>query len=643
VRHGTASAAGEARRVWAVCAFLFVAVVVVFGQTLAHPLLVYDDSVFVTDNPRVTAGLTFEGLRWAIADGPFGEWYPLAMLSHMLDCQLFGLNAWGHHLTNVLLHAGTSIGLFLVWRRFTGAHWQSALVATLFAVHPQHVESVAWVAERRDVLSGLFFVLTLAAYFSYAGHGRTPARFALVVTLFALGLLAKPMLITVPPLLLLLDYWPLRRFGMAELAAASDHSARSSLRRLLVEKLPLVLLAVVVALVTLRTHAAGHLPLSWPVRLGNAAVSAVAYIGQAFYPAHLAAFYPIPPGGPPRWQVAVALAILAALTTAAIVGRRRFPEWFVGWFWYLGMLTPVLGIVDAAPHARADRYAYLPSIGLYIIVARSAARLAAAAPRYRTTIAACAVASVVVLAICAAGQTALWRDDLTLWQHAVDVTRDNGKAEFGLAHALARQGRFDEAIAHYRLAEEHPVDSAPFSNLGVLYAQQGRFDQAISEYRRALTVEEPVYATHLNLALALLAERQFDEAAAHFGRAIELHPRAVEAHCGLGHLLLRSQRLAEARAEFAATVALQPDSAPGHDGLADVLLNAGDVEAAIHSAETALAADPRFVRAHVTLARALTAAGHSAEATAHYRQALALDPTNPIARRNLDALSATRR
>ena len=353
--------------VWGVCGLLLLAIGLIYGQTLGFEFLNYDDQGFVFANPHVTRGLTLDGIWWALTEGPFGEWYPLDPLSHMLDCQLFGLGAWGHHLTSVLLHAATSVALFLVWRRMTGELWPSAFVAAIFAVHPQHVESVAWISERRDVLSGLFFMLTLAAYLGYVRHGRPLARYPLVVVLFALGLMAKPMLVTLPALFLLLDFWPLARAGSAtDVPDWHPPTERPGTRRLILEKLPLVLLAAGDCLVTLRTHGAGGPWLPWSVRIGNAAVSCVTYVVHLFFPANLVAFYPYPVGGLPTWKVAGAIAILALVSTASVVYRRRFPYCFVGWFWYLGMLSPVLGLVSISDHAMADRYMYLPGIGLYV-------------------------------------------------------------------------------------------------------------------------------------------------------------------------------------------------------------------------------------------------------------------------------------
>ncbi len=357
---------------------------IVYAQTLRFGFSDYDDPTFVRECPHVVAGLTGKDIYWAFTNGPLGEWYPLAMMSHMLDCQLFGLNASWHHLTNVLLHAATTVGLFLVLWRMTSELWPSGLAATLFAVHPQHVESVAWIAERRDVLSGLFFVLTLGAYCRYVRGGRTVGQYLLVALTLALGLMSKAMLVTVPPLLLLLDYWPLGRYGQAaDLPPPAAGVPRQGFWHLAIEKLPLLAIALADCAATLATHFEPEksVLLSWPARISNALVSLVTYLFQFFEPANLAPFYPLPNAGYPAWKVAGAGALLASVTAALWLGRHRFPYGLVGWFWFLGMMMPVLGLIHVSDHAMADRYMYLPGIGLAIAVSWGAARLIALARR----------------------------------------------------------------------------------------------------------------------------------------------------------------------------------------------------------------------------------------------------------------------
>ena len=358
----------------AVCGFLLLAVALVFGQTVRHDFVNYDDNAYVYENPQVAGGLTAHGIAWAFTSFHVSNWHPLTWLSHMLDCQFYGLHAGGHHLTNVLLHAATAILLFLVLRRMTGDLWPSAFVAAVFAIHPLRAESVAWVAERKDVLSGLFFMLTLGAYAGYARRPFSLGRYLTVVLLFALGLMAKPMLVTLPFVLLLLDYWPLGRIG------PHRRTGISSFRRVVVEKIPLLALTAASCVATVIAQGTAVIAIDvipLPSRIANALVSYVAYMGQLFYPAGLAVLYPHPEGGLPIWKVAASSLVLAGISAAALVWRRRFPYLFVGWFWYVGMLVPVIGLVQVGLHAMADRYTYLPQIGLCIAVTWGVAQLAA--------------------------------------------------------------------------------------------------------------------------------------------------------------------------------------------------------------------------------------------------------------------------
>ena len=357
-------ASGAASQAWrpyiqfAVCGFLILAVFAVFYQTARHDF-VYDDEDYILHNRHVTGGLTSEGIAWAITAYHASNWHPLTWLSHMLDCQLYDLKPRGHHLTNVLLHAATAMLLFLALRRMTGVLWPSAWVAAVFAIHPLRVESVAWVAERKDVLSGLFFMLTLWFYARYAEHPKSWGRYLLVVASFATGLTAKPMLVTLPFVLLLLDYWPLGRFGRVSGGVVA-------------EKIPLFALAVASCLVTIAAqqnaiNSFEHLPLSR--RLANAAVAYVAYIGKMFYPADLAVLYPLPEGPPPVWEVVVAATVLLSITMAVFAVRRKYPYLLFGWLWFLGTLVPVIGLMQVGIQAMADRYTYLTQIGLYIALA----------------------------------------------------------------------------------------------------------------------------------------------------------------------------------------------------------------------------------------------------------------------------------
>ncbi|HTU24217.1 MAG TPA: tetratricopeptide repeat protein [Pirellulales bacterium] len=629
----------EARYAWGVCGFLLLAAGLIYAQTLGHGLLMYDDADFVYDNPHVAAGLTGDGLRWAFTSGPAGEWYPLAMLSHMLDCQLFGVQPWGHHLTSALLHAATSIALFLVWWRLTGELWPSAFVATVFAVHPQHVESVAWVAERKDVLSGFFFVLTLGAYGAYVRHGRTLGRYLLVVALFVLGLLSKPMLVTVPALLLLLDFWPLARWGaVADAPRSVGGVNRPGGAWLLLEKVPLCALAAADCLMTLRTHAGGAAPLRWPLRIGNAAVSCVIYVVQFFCPVDLAAFYPLPQGGQPAWKVVCAATALLLVSAAAIVWRRRYPYGFVGWFWYLGTLCPVLGVVSIGSLAMADRYMYLPSIGLSVALVWGAARFAGDLPVRRWILGGCAGFATVILMVLAARQTTFWRNDEIMWRHALECTTDNGKAEGGLAEALRRQEKFDEAIPHFQRAIKLTTDYVPFSNFGSLLLTQNKTREAMAMFRRAIEIKPDAVQPHVNLGLALGAQKRFSEAREQFDRALEIDAGRFDVHRGLAYVLTRQGKSAEAIAELERAIAIDPHHAQARYDLAILQVKQGQLEAATRQFEAALAIDPNYGAARLNLARTLAGRHEIGPAMKQYHQLLETEPQNAEARQEFDKL-----
>jgi hypothetical protein len=482
----------------AVCAFLVLAVAVVFAQTVNFGFVNYDDDKYVYENPHVRRGVTADGIAWAFTSNHASNWHPLTWLSHMLDCELYGLHAGGHHLTNVGLHALTAVVLFLVLWRMTLGLWPSAFVAAVFAVHPLRVESVAWIAEQKDVLSGLFFMLTLWAYLGYVRHRFSLTRYLSVIILFALGLMSKPMLVTMPFVLLLLDYWPLGRL-------------QATWRRLIVEKIPLLLLAAASCLATMlaQQHAVVTLDeLSLPLRFGAALVSYVSYLGQFFWPTNLAVFYPHPAARLPIGEAVAALLFLAAISAAAIARRRRNPYLFVGWFWYLGMLVPVIGLVQVGLQVMADRYCYLPQIGLTIAVAWSMATVgqtSLSAGRKATTVGqtflsaerkadyrpwAWGSASVLVLAglmACAWRQTSFWRDSETLWTHTLRCTSRNDVAHFNLAAELMKQNRYGDAIEHYReTVRIRPVYPHAQRNLAFALTRQGQTQEAIAHYYQAI-------------------------------------------------------------------------------------------------------------------------------------------------------------
>lgn len=466
---------------------LALAVWAVFGQTLEHEFVNYDDGEYVFQNPAVLQGLSWGGFVYAITHTQGANWHPLTTLSHMADCQLYGLNPSGHHLTNVLLHSMVAMLLFIFLRQMSGAFWPAAFVSTVFAIHPLRVESVAWVAERKDVLSGLFFVLTLQAYVWYARGPRSLRRYAGVIVLFALGLMSKPMLVSLPLVMLVLDWWPLRRLG----ASVEDEEGRScTVRSLLFEKMPFFLLSASACLATL--YAQGDYliesgSLSFPERLANAIHACLTYMLQLVRPSGLAAFYPHPGNRLVPWQVLLGAAALIWVSATAFSLRRTRPYLTAGWLWYLVMLLPVIGLVQVGSQAHADRYTYLPQIGLLIIIVWGALDLSVVWPAIRVLLAPLAVAIVAVLMVMAFIQTTYWRDSVSLWSHALRCTSRNAFAHTNLANALDDKGYSSEAIKHYLAALRIKPDSVfAHENLGIALARQGKSNAAISHFQQAL-------------------------------------------------------------------------------------------------------------------------------------------------------------
>lgn len=520
-----------------VCLILSSLIWLVFGQTLQHGFVNYDDPQYVLKNPQVVSGLTRSGIVWAFTHVYASNWHPLTWLSHMLDCQLYGLQPWGHHLTNVLLHAATAILLFLVLTQMTAALGRSAFVASIFAIHPLRVESVAWISERKDVLSGLFFVLTIGAYVRYIRR-PTGARYAILLFLFALGLLSKPMLVTLPIVLLLLDYWPLGRWP--------DQSARTRrLRQILWEKIPMVALALASVVMTLIAQRLVIRPvaiLSLPVRIENAFISCVAYIRQMFWPSDLALLYPLSPSEVRVLPALFSLALLLAISIGVFLARRH--RYLVtGWLWYLVMLLPVIGLVQVGIQARADRYTYLPQIGLCLLLTWVAADLFAHARWARAVRNALVVGIIGTLALCARVQASYWHDRETLWRMTVARTSENAPAYVNLGQALYENGKAAEAIAAFETAVRfNPKLPMAHSSLGVALLETGQPEQSIIHLQEALRLAPQFAEAHYNLGNTYLATGQGKKAIEHYSQAIALDPEDVEAQNNLAWLLATSPR-----------------------------------------------------------------------------------------------------
>jgi Flp pilus assembly protein TadD len=584
----------------AICIFLAVSTFAVYSQVQDHEFINYDDDKYVTNNEYVKAGFTRDSVGWALTTSYNSNWHPMTWLSHMLDAQLFGPNSKGHHLTNLLFHIANVLLLFLVLLRMTGALWQSGFVAALFALHPLNVESVAWVAERKNVLSTFFWLLTMWAYIRYAQKTNLK-RYSLVILFFAMGLMSKPMLVTLPFVLLLLDYWPLRRLQ-------SDR--RTAISRLVYEKIPLLVLVAGSVVTTLTVQkmggALGSLN-AFPIqeRVINALVSYWLYLQKMIWPGGLAIFYAHPENTLSVWKGLATAALLALVTTAAIRLARRAPYFAVGWFWYLGTLIPVIQLVQTGSIAMADRYAYVPLIGIFIIIAWGLPELLAKW-RLRSRILTIAAGIwISTLMLMTWNQVSHWKNSITIFSHAIEVT-DIEYPDFLLAH----------------------------NNLANALLAEGRTGKAISHYKMAINLMPDYAVNHSHLANALFAEQKTEEAISHFKMAIELMPDYAIAHNNLGTVLLAEQKTEEAISHYKTAVKLLPDYATAHYNLGFALMKEKKTGEAIFHFKMAIQLEPNNTNAHSNLGNALLAEQKTKEAISHYKIAINLKPDNPLVLQN---------
>ncbi len=516
---------------------LIVVTLAAFEQLRNHTFLNFDDDVYITKNRNVQSGLTLEGVIWAFTTTHASNWHPLTWLSHMLDCQLYGLNPSGHHLTNLVFHIASTLLLFLVLERMTGALWRSSFVAALFALHPLHVESVAWVAERKDVLSTFFWMLTMWTYVHYVERPGFN-RYLLVLLFFILGLLSKPMLVTLPFVLLLLDYWPLGRFQFGQSSGDSNPPINklknpSDLRgvafHLVLEKVPFFALTAISIFLTIFAQQRGGalsslelFPLG--IRIANALVSYINYIGKMVWPYHMAILHPYP-DILPMWHIAGAGLLLTCISVLVIYTAHKRPYLAVGWFWYLGTLVPVIGLVQVGLQAMADRYTYVPLIGLFIMIAKGAPDILKDW-HYRRIVLGVSVGLILsIFMIVTRLQVQYWHDSITLFKHTLSVTANNFQIHNNLGVALADQGKNHEAIAHFKEALRIKPDFVEaHSNLGIALARQGKIEEAMVHYAEALRIKPDYAEAHYNLGVTLAGQGKIQEAIAHFAEALRIKP-----------------------------------------------------------------------------------------------------------------------
>ena len=611
-----------------------------YAPVLKCDFVGYDDTVYVTDNWHVLRGLSWDRVDWAFSTVSEGFWHPLTWLSHMLVCQLYGLQAWGHHLTSLLLHVANTVVLFLGLRKMTSAVWRSALVAALFALHPLHVEAVAFVAERKEVLGAFFGLLTLWAYAGYVEKSKiqNPAaknRYLLALALFACALMSKPMVVTLPLVLLLLDYWPLQRVSSFKFQV-------SSWGRLVWEKAPFLAMSAAVGLLTIHAErklgavsTTEHIP--FLMRAGNAAVSGLHYLEQTVWPVDLAVYYPYPKSIA-IGELALAGVVLAGISGLAAWGWRRKPYLAVGWLWFLVMLSVVSGVAfQVGAYARADRFTYLPLIGVFIAAVWGLAGLFArwGAPKFLPG--ALAVAALAACGLQTQNQLRNWQNLETLFRHALAVTRDNMLAYNNLGYYLLTvHGQADEAIADFHEAIRiNPADAGVWNNLGFAFAAKGRTDDAVACYEKSLRLDPDEADAHNNLANALSDAGKLDEAIRHYELALKARPDFADAHNNLGVLLAQEGRMDGAMEHFRAAVYYQPGNAGAHNSLGNIYALRQQFEDALPEYQTALRLNPSYAEAHNNLGFALAGLGRFNEAVDQYRESLRLNSNYAPAHYNL--------
>jgi len=618
---------------------LAIVTLVVFGQVCQNDFVGYDDPYYVTNNPHVKYGISPDSVVWAFTTTLSANWYPLTWLSHMLDCQLFGLKPLWHHLTSIILHTANTLLLFWILKRTTGKIWASAFVAAAFAVHPLRVESVAWIAERKDVLSGLFWMLTIASYIRYTEHPGI-GRYLLIILAFGLGLMAKPMLVTLPFVLILLDYWPLGRLQWGHRCGHQGQPAR----RLIAEKIPLFILSAassIAAYVIQQSAGAMELGKSYPlnIRISNAAVSYIAYIGKLIYPSRLAVLYPYPADSLPLWQPIVSFLMLIFISAGVIYTARRYL--IMGWFWYIGTLVPVIGLVQIGNQMMADRYTYLPSIGIFIMVAWGAAELLAKWRFREIVLGICAGITLAALSICTLRQIRYWKNSSALYERAISVTENNYIMHCNYGVSLSREGRDDEALNHFsKSLQINPQYHYIYYCIGTVFLKQDKFTEAVEYFNKAIRLRPNYYKAYFDLGTAFSKQGRTDLAIENWKKALSLKPENQYASYNIGVAMTEQGRYEEAIHYLNAAVRISPDWAEAYYKLGRAFYLQGNRESAVEQCAKALQIKPDYTTARITLAHTLVEMDRIGPAIEHYYTALKFEPDNVFILKNLAWLLA---
>ncbi len=625
-----------------ICVALLVVTIATFQQVRNNDFVAYDDTVYVTENPYINAGISTQSVVWAFTKPYASTWNPLASLSHMLDCELFGLNPAWHHIVSLLFHAASAILLFVALKGMTERIWPSAFVAAAFALHPLRVESVAWVAERKDVLSVFFAMLTLWLYARYTKYPNL-RKYLLVVVAFVLGLLSKPMLITLPFVLLLLDYWPLGRLRLGRRNMTPDSPSNISPKYVIVEKIPLLALMVVSCVVTYFVQeSGGALSDIYPfrIRLMNALVSYVAYIEKMIYPARLAVLYPHPGSSLPMYKPILAALILTAVSVLVFLCfRQRYLT--VGWLWYLGTLIPIIGLVQTGSHAMADRFVYLPSIGLIIIAAWGAEDVFKKFPYHKTILPLLAASAIVAMMICTRLQIRHWKDTFSLFKRAAEVTKNNYIMHTNYGALLTERRDYEKALYHLEEALRIKPDfSDAYNNLGLLLADQGKTNEAAECYQQALVHSPNNFKAVYNLGNAYLKMGRLDAASAQYKKAIELNPDSPEAHYNMGYVSLEMRRFNDAVTHYKRVLELKPDWYQARANLNTAQLQQENLEKTIAAWTESLKKNPNQSLVHSRLGAVFELQGDINQAVYHWNMALKLEPDSPDVLNNLAWIKA---
>jgi tetratricopeptide (TPR) repeat protein len=618
---------------------LILSTLLVFWQVRNFGFVSYDDNDYVYENPHVLNGLTEDGVIWAFTTNRSANWHPLTWLSLMLDCQLFGASPGWMHLMNLILHLANTLLVFAVLKKMTGALWPSAFVAAAFALHPMHVESVAWIAERKDVLSTLFLLLTLAAYVSYVRR-RGLVRYVLTVLLFASGLLAKPMLVTLPFLLLLLDYWPLNRFVPQTIKASGRQShkfapapnKRRILYQILIEKIPFFALSVVSSVITLFVQQSSGAVIDFNIlplhsRVANAFLSYAKYIGKMFWPENLAVLYPLDADSFASWQVAMCVLLLLVISIFVIRFGRNQKYLPVGWFWFVGTLVPVIGFVQVGIQALADRYTYISYTGLFIMIAWGLPELLSKWPQRKIALGLSMVIVLTTLGICTHQQVSYWNNSFTLFSHAIEVTQNNYVAYNSCGAVYDRLGRYQDAIEAYKQAIcIKPNYAKAHNNLGVAYGRLGRHQEAIDAHKQAIRIKPDYAEAHYSLGVAYGSLGRYQEAIEAYKQAILIKPDYAEAHYGFGVAYGSLGRYQEAIEAYKQAILIKPDYAEAHYGLGVAYGSLGRYQEAIEAFKQAILIKPGYAEAHYGLGVAYGKLGRYQDAVEAYKQAIRIKP-----------------